>query len=688
MDNIIDKSIDNVDIKSIDSVKKISGDSLDIVKENIKKLKDIFPEVFCEDKIDFNRLKEILGQYTDDSDERYRFEWHGKSKAIKMAQTPSRGTLRPCKEESKNWDKTENLYIEGDNLEVLKLLQKSYQGKIKMIYIDPPYNTGNDFIYPDDYSDNLENYLRITGQKDEDGNKISTNSESGGRYHTNWLNMMYPRLLLAKNLLTDKGVVFISIDNNEISNLKKICDEIFGEMNFITNIGVEITKTQGMKVKAAKEGSVVKNYEYILCYAKSNLNKNIVENVLYDENDSYDSHFSYYITKNGDEYSISKLTDKLESNREILSEFNRIGLAKNNKISINTINSAMNLSPFIRKYIYNTISENIYQEMACNIKITPEVKFKLLSNKIVEYNEYLLTMSSGGKLRQYSSLKETLNFSDEYKSKFCRVTIRGDLWKGFYSDMMNVSKEGDTEFKNGKKPVRLIKQLIKWIGVKENDIVLDFFSGSSTTAHAVMQLNAEDNGNRKFIMVQLPEECDEKSEAFKAGYKNICEIGKERIRRAGDKIVEENKDKDGIEDLDIGFKVFKLDTSNIKPWNPDYDNLEMTLEDSIDNFVPGRTQEDIVYEIMLKYGIDLTYPVDKRDINGKVIFSIGFGALLVCLDDDISLEEVQEIVKLKEEYNPETCRVVFKDNGFKTDSVKTNAVEILKRNNIEEILSI
>ena len=225
MDNIIDKSIDNVDIKSIDSVKKISGDSLDIVKENIKKLKDIFPEVFCEDKIDFNRLKELLGQYTDDSDERYRLEWHGKSKAIKMAQTPSRGTLRPCKEESKNWDKTENLYIEGDNLEVLKLLQKSYQGKIKMIYIDPPYNTGNDFIYPDDYSDNLENYLRITGQKDEDGNKLDTNSETSGSFHTKWLNMMYPRLRLARNLLSDSGVIFISIDDNEVENLRKICDE-------------------------------------------------------------------------------------------------------------------------------------------------------------------------------------------------------------------------------------------------------------------------------------------------------------------------------------------------------------------------------------------------------------------------------------------------------------------------------
>ncbi len=237
------------------------------------------------------------------------------------------------------------------------------------------------------------------------------------------------------------------------------------------------------------------------------------------------------------------------------------------------------------------------------------------------------------------------------------------------------------------KPIKLIYNFIK-SNFTKNEFILDFFSGSSTTAHAVMQLNAEDKGNRKFIMVQLPEECTEKSEAFKAGYKNICEIGKERIRRAGDKIVEENKDKEGIEDLDIGFKVFKLDTSNIKPWNPDYDNLEMTLEDSVDNFVPDRTEEDIVYEIMLKYGIDLTYPVETKEVDGKKIFSIGVGALLVCLDDEITLDAVNQIVKLKEELSPETCRVVFKDNGFKSDSVKTNAVEILKRNNIEDIMSI
>ena len=263
MDNMVKEKANIIEAKDVDSIKKISGESLNIVKQNVQKLKEIFPEVFCEDKIDFKRLEEVLGEYTDDSDERYRFEWHGKSNAIKIAQTPSRGTLRPCKEESKNWDTTENLYIEGDNLEVLKLLQKSYQGKIKMIYIDPPYNTGNDFVYPDDYSDNLENYLKITGQKDEEGNKITTNSEGGGRYHTNWLNMMYPRLRLARNLLTKDGVIFISIDDNEYSNLKNICDEIFGENNFIADIirNTNSSKNQSLFVSVS--------HEYCLVYAKN-----------------------------------------------------------------------------------------------------------------------------------------------------------------------------------------------------------------------------------------------------------------------------------------------------------------------------------------------------------------------------------------------------------------------------------
>ena len=654
MNNTVDKKVKQKEI-----IEKMNGESLDIVKENVLKLKEIFPEVFCEDKIDFKKLEEVLGEYTDDSDERYRFEWHGKSKAIRIAQTPSRGTLRPCKEESKNWDTTENLYIEGDNLEVLKLLQKSYQGKIKMIYIDPPYNTGNDFIYPDNYSDNLENYLRITGQKDDEGNKMLTNSEAGGRYHTNWLNMMYPRLRLAKNLLEDNGVIFISIDDNELDNLKKICDEIFGEQNFLGRI-MPVVNPGGRDYK-----QIALMHEYLLIYAKSDITElqEISKDIKFDMNDLLGGY---------------ELRDLRNRNPKFHSG-NRPNL----------------FYPF---YV-NSQKKDSYG--CCSVSV----------EKVEGYDIEIRPYNSVGKESVWRwgriKAKENIDINNIENSQVVAKPKRDGGWTICQKNRRNTTKvksiwdETEMRTEDGTRLIRSIFEITPFDHPKplallnrivemgsEDGIVLDFFSGSATSAHSVININAQQNRKNKFIMVQLPEECDEKSEAYKAGYKNICEIGKERIRRAGDKIVEENKDKEGIEDLDIGFKVFKLDTSNIKPWNPDYDNLEMTLQDSIDNFVPERTQEDIVYEIMLKYGIDLTYPVETKEVSGKKIFSIGFGALLVCLDDDITLEAVNDIVKLKKELNPETCRVVFKDNGFKSDSIKTNAVEILKRNNIEEIMSI
>lgn len=646
---------DELKIKDIDTIEKISGESLDIVKENVKKLKEIFPEVFCEDKIDFKRLEEVLGEYTDDSDERYRFEWHGKSKAIKFSQTPSKGTLRPCKEESKNWDTTENLYIEGDNLEVLKLLQKSYQGKIKMIYIDPPYNTGNDFIYPDDYSDNLENYLKITEQKDNEGNKISTNSETDGRYHTNWLNMMYPRLRLARNLLADDGVIFISIDDNEMNNLKKICDEIYGEKNFIALLTI-IVKTEGRRY-----GFFAKTHENMLVFSKDN------QNLKLNEIEIDGSKFTYE-----DKFGGFNIRDLRNQNARAFNDTNRPNL----------------------RYPFYVDEESIDSDGFCNVHVQN-------NGKLIEV--YPITVDGLNSVWRWGKEKAEKEIYDLVARKssdgiyriFQKSRKLSQTAKTVWIDKEFISNKGTKEIseilKKGvfdfPKPMQLIKRVLS-IGLNSGNIVLDFFSGSSTIAHAVMQLNSEDNGKRKFIMVQLPEECAENSEAYKSGYKNICEIGKERIRRAGDKIVEENKDKEGIEDLDIGFKVFKLDKSNIKPWNPDYDNLEITLEDSVDNFVPGRTEEDILYEIMLKYGIDLTYPVDVKEICGKKLFSVGFGALIVCLDSDITLELVNEIVKYKNELNPKICRVVFRDNGFKTDSVKTNAIETLHRNNIKEIMSI
>ncbi|WP_242866446.1 site-specific DNA-methyltransferase [Clostridium acetireducens] len=664
----------------------MDGYSLNIVKENIGKLKEIFPEVFCEDKVDFERLQEVLGEYIEDKEERYRFEWHGKSKAIRIAQTPSRGTLRPCKEESKNWDTTENLYIEGDNLEVLKLLQKSYQNKIKMIYIDPPYNTGNDFVYKDDYKDNLKNYLKITGQVDEEGNKTSTNSEKSGRYHTDWLNMMYPRLRLARNLLKEDGVIFISIDNKEVDNLRKMCHEIFGEGNYVGEIIWE-TATDNNATQIAMV------HEYILCYAK---NSDYQNNWIVESEKAEVINNKYLELKH-------IYADTEEIQRDLRKWIN--SNKKNNKLDLSGVehyNYVDEKGVFYPGNPSNTSPGDYYYDIIH--PITKKVCSKPENGYRWPENTFWDAERKGDVL--WGEDESTI---PKIKK---RINTATELLKSYYYEDNRISTKylseimGEKVFDNPKS-VNLLKKLIRFISFDDDDIILDFFSGSASTADAIIRLNLESNKYRKFILIQLPEDLDESSKYASKKAKTtikksiefldkinkshyLSEIGKERIRRAGDKIIEENKDKEGIEDLDIGFKVFKLDSSNIKPWNPSYEDIANRLDEMVDNFVPGRTEEDVVYEIMLKYGIDLTYPIEIREISGKKVFSIGFGALIICLDNEITLEVVNGIVDLKNELNPETTRIVFKDNGFKTDSVKTNAIEILKRNNINEneIMSI
>ncbi len=514
--------------------------------------------------------------------------------------------------------------------------------------IDPPYNTGNDFVYKDDYKDNLSNYLAITGQIDEEGNKTSTNSEAGGRYHTNWLNMMYPRLRLARNLLTDDGLIFISIDDNEVSTLKKICDEIFGEENYRNSI---IIKRGAKSVQGQFDtwDKLSSGFEYVLMYSKSS---NYRFKKMFMELDSL---------KQGSWNNHWRGTDRPTMRYELF--------------GINPDSGQWRWSKERSYKAIENYNEMLFELGKNNENVTQEEIDKWYASKVTDEDEKidLLRLSKNNKPEHYIPASST--------------QLLNDVWFDFAPNSSSVLKNlFDKKVFDTPKPLMLIKRILEF-GNKD-DIILDFFSGSATTAHVVMQQNSEDFGERRFIMVQLPQETGEKSDAFKAGYKNICEIGKERIRRAGDKIIEENKDKVGIDDLDIGFKVFKLDSSNIKPWNPRYDNVEMSLEDVIDNFLPGRTEEDVVYEIMLKYGIDLTYPIEVREVSGKKVFSIGFGALIICLDDEITLEVVNGIVDFKNELTPETTRVVFKDNGFKTDSVKTNTIEILKRNNITEIMSI
>jgi len=614
----------------------LDGKTPDIAEENIQKLKQLFPEVFTEGKIDFEKLQQVLGEYVEDNNERYNFTWNGKGRALRLSQTPSLGTLRPCKEESKDWDTTGNLYIEGDNLEVLKLLQKSYYGKVKMIYIDPPYNTGKDFVYKDDFHDSLENYKKITGQVDDSGNALSTNTEASGRYHTDWLNMMYPRLRLARNLLTDDGVIFISIDDNEVHNLRKICDEVFGEDNFVAQV---IWERAYAPVNLKKHFSEC--HDYILCYAK---NIDLLNCNGLPRDEKVDSRY-----RNPDN--------------------DPRGVWQSDNLTV---------GPAIPEKVYEIVTPNGRKIMPPSGRCWLYTKDKLM--EMIADNRIWFGEDGG-------NVPRVKRFLSEVKQGLTPMTIWKYTEVGHSQDAAQKLKalfDGKDYF-DYPKSIDLIKRCLQ-LYTERGSLVLDFFSGSATTAHAVMQLNAEDGGNRKFIMVQLPEPTDEDSEAYKAGYMNICEIGKERISRAGEKIKEEI----GLEaqNLDIGFKVFKLDTSNIRKWQPDYDNLEQSLMDYVDNFVEGRTEFDVVYEIMLKYGLDLTYPVDEFTIAGKKVYSIGYGMLMICLDDEITTEVPRGILAKIKELSPESSRVVFKDNGLKTDSNKTNIKEILKSGGIEEFITI
>ena len=614
----------------------LNGKTPDIAEENIQKLKGIFPEVFTEGKVDSDKLQQLLGNYVEDSNERYNFTWNGKGQALRLSQTPSLGTLRPCKEESKDWDTTQNLYIEGDNLEVLKLLQKSYYGKVKMIYIDPPYNTGKDFVYPDDFHDSLENYKKITRQVDGEGNRISTNTETSGRYHTDWLNMMYPRLRLARNLLTDDGVIFISIDDNEVHNLRKTCDEVFGEENFVAII---VWERSFSPVNTKKHFS--KNHDYALCYAK-NITNLVCNGIKRDDN---------------------------SNNRYQNPDNDSRGAWASGDLSV---------GPIVTEKVYEIIAPS-------GRKVLPPSGYcwRLTEDRLKEFvDDNRIWFGEDG-----NNVPRIKRFLSEVKLGITPMTI----WKyaeigHSQSAQQNLKKLFDEKaYFDYPKPVGYIRRMIELYSC-EDSLILDFFSGSATTAHAIMELNAEDGGNRKFIMVQLPEPTDEKDEAYEAGYMNICEIGKERIRRAGEKIKEEK----GLEDqnLDIGFKVLKLDTSNIRKWQPDYDDLEQSLLDYTDNYVEGRTELDVIYEIMVKYGLDLSYPVDEFTVAQKKVYSIGFGMLMICLDDEITTDVAECILAQVKELSPESTRVLFKDNGFKTDSNKTNIKEMLKCGGIEEFITL
>ncbi|HLA28305.1 MAG TPA: site-specific DNA-methyltransferase [Syntrophales bacterium] len=624
-------------------IKKLDLKSMDIVEEKREQLKAFFPEVFTEGrKIDFERLKLTLGEMVDPGKERYGMNWPGKADCFKIIQQPSIATLTPDRGESVDFNTTGNLFIEGDNLEVLKLLQKSYFGTIKMIYIDPPYNTGNDFIYPDDYSESLDTYLRYTMQIDDEGRKYSTNTEADGRFHSKWMNMMYPRLFLARNLLREDGIIFISIDDHEVANLRKLCDEILGEANFIEQIIWKKRYGGG-----AKEKHLVSVHEYILVYARDI--ESIGELFVPYSQATIER---YYTQK--DEHSDTRgpyRTHPLEATKSM-------GERKNLVFPINAPDGTEIMPK--RQWLWS-------KDRVAQASSKGELAFlrDKDGNWSVHTKQYL--RDENGEVRKSKAFSIIDNVFTQHGT----------------NEIIDLF--GDAQIFPFPKPTGLLKPLLDLVADKDA-IVLDFFSGSCPAAHAILDLNKEDGGNRKFIMVQLPEPADENSEAHRAGFKTIADIGKERIRRVIKKIKGEHEKKKDLfsgdkSHPDLGFKVFKLKPSNFKLWNgevaKDKDTIEKQIALFVEHINPKSSQEDILYEILLKSGFPLTTKNEQVTLAENTVFSIDDGSMFICLEKDLT----PGVIKAMAEKKP--MRIVCLDEGFKSnDQLKTNAVQIMKTRKI------
>ena len=640
--------------KKIVVMNKLKLQTTNVVDENIKRIGELFPNCLTErldengkpeTAIDFDLLRQELSKsIVEGPEERYQFTWPDKRNAIRLANAPTTDTLRPCREESVDFDTTQNLYIEGDNLQVLKLLLENYLGKVKMIYIDPPYNTGNDFVYNDDFAQSAGEYIHNSGQEDEEGNRLVANTESNGRFHTDWLNMIYPRLKVAKDLLSEDGVIFISIDEHESHNLRKICDEIFGISNFISQIVWEKRYTRSNNAKKFTTLT-----EPLLCYVKNSTN---VFDIKEQRNEKADS---IYTNPDNDPRGVWT--------------------------SVSYVNPATkDQRPNLSYPLFNPIT---HKEV---VHPTNAWKYERATYEQHVRDNKLYWGKNGE--NSYPRLKKFL-----FEMEGGMVPV--DLWS--YEDSGSTdlaSKELENllgrKIFDFPKPKELIMRILSLIinAKQDNDfLTLDFFSGSATTAHAVMQLNAEDGGNRKFIMVQLPEATDENSEAYKAGYKNICEIGKERIRRAGKKILEEQQAKQADlfsgeqKPLDIGFRVLKLDSSNMQDvyYSPEQFNENLLFED---NIKPDRTEEDLLFQAMIELGIELSAKIEKQELAGKTVWSVANGYLMACFDTDVNETTITEIARQKPYY------FVMRDSSLATDNVADNFEQIWEEYSKETIRRI
>jgi adenine-specific DNA-methyltransferase len=620
-------------------MEKLNMQTTNVVDENIRRIGELFPNCLTERlndegkpevAIDFDQLRQELSKnIVEGPEERYQFTWPDKRNSIRLANAPTTDTLRPCREESVDFDNTQNLYIEGDNLQVLKLLRENYLGKVKMIYIDPPYNTGNDFVYNDDFSQSSGEYIHNSGQEDEEGNRLVANTESNGRFHTDWLNMIYPRLKVAKDLLSEDGSIFITLDEHEYSNAKKLCDEIFGEHNFVATIIWE--NFYGRSNAAA----ISPAHNYILIYSKLGEDWKNVRNLLERDEKSINN----YKNPDNDPKGPWRLGPIFASGER------HEGLM----YTIKTPNGDFVSPP--KGSHWRMLEEDFWKRVK-----EGSIVFGMDGKGSPATKLYLSEVQSGlvpRSIWMHDEAGHTQDGKRELMSLFPECSVF------------------DTP-----KPIKLIRQIAK-IACNKEDIIIDFFSGSATTAHAVMQLNAEDKGNRKFIMVQLPEMTDEKSEAYKAGYKNICEIGKERIRRAGKKILEEQKAKQGDlfcgdqKPLDVGFRVLKLDSSNMTDvyYTPEEFNEQMLFENNIKG---NRTEEDLLFQTMIDLGIELSAKIERTEIAGKTVWNVSDGYLLACFDEEVNETTITEIAKQHPYY------FVMRDSSLANDNVADNFEQIFE----------
>jgi adenine-specific DNA-methyltransferase len=664
------------------TIEKLDATTPDLTRQNIERLLELFPECRKEGTrddvamVDFDLLRQALSDYlVEGPQERYRLDWPGKRQALLTANSPIDKTLRPMREDSVDFDTTRNLFIEGDNLEALKLLQETYLGKVKVIYIDPPYNTGKDFIYKDNFAQSRAEYEEDSGQRDVEGGRLVANPESNGRFHSDWLSMMYPRIKLARNLLAQDGVLFFSIADDELANSKRLLDEIFGEDNFIDTIVVEMSTTSGPKTVNAQQGQIVKNSEFAHVYRKSEQFDAVPHTPLLDGVTSFDTHYTYFIHEDG---SLGSLVSELELDAEVGADIKKFGFMAKEKLTIKDLDRLLVVSDSANKFIganLERIARVDRAPVSAEGRRTQVGRWEAFE---VDHRQYLITTLESGSLQALIPLSLNYRNSDDYKPRFGRSVIRGDLWKGFHQDMGNVAKEGGTAFPNGKKPIRLIKQLMKWANNSKNGIVLDFFAGSATTAQAIFQQNAEDGGARQFILVQLDEEPDPKSDAAKAGYNSIAQVSRERIRRAANVTFAEKPELKG--ELDTGFRAFRIDSGNyidtrVTPANA----TQAALAGMVSHIKDDRSEEDLLFGALLRWGVDITLEVEKRELAGRTVWlvdapdaDVNGPALIACFArpkggkggvDAVLADAIAALAPL---------RVLFRDDGFADDATMEN----------------